>query len=154
MTPGGRPFGSDFMEVVVENHPASISALDQYEASFEWPQLAVGLCEVSRGPGVYFLRDGDGTILYIGKARCVAQRVLTHSRTRSFWDATFIPCSDEDAVILEAAWIQEVRPPENLMMLHADEQAIVDRWWWFHRHIPKTMRDRIVGLIPELAALE
>jgi excinuclease ABC subunit C len=81
-------------------------------------------------PGVYFMKDGRGRVLYVGKARSLRERVVTYfhasaraedpkvgrlmARTR---DLDFLECPTEvDALLSEARLIKDVKPPFNVQM--------------------------------------
>ncbi len=83
--------------------------------------------EIPTQPGVYRFRDGDGRVLYVGKAKSLRARLSNyfaplqtlHERTRRMvltaasveWT---VVASDVDALQLEYMWIQEYTPPFNV----------------------------------------
>jgi len=83
--------------------------------------------EIPTQPGVYRFRDGDGRVLYVGKAKNLRQRLANyfaplhtlHERTRRMvttaksveW--TVVP-TDVDSLQLEYQWIKEYDPPFNV----------------------------------------
>ena len=82
-------------------------------------------------PGVYFMRDGDGKIIYVGKAASLRSRVRSYFRSstlqsappklrgliNSIEDFDFIVVkSDADAVITEGRLIKEYRPHYNALL--------------------------------------
>jgi excinuclease ABC subunit C len=82
------------------------------------------------GPGLYFMKDSKGTVLYIGKAKNLRSRVTSYfqpsadivssrgpriaemlTKVRS---VDFLRAKDEvDAVLQEARLIKDIRPPYN-----------------------------------------
>ena len=87
------------------------------------------LAELPRRPGVYLLRDAEGALLYVGKAKSL------HSRVRSYFgrdaDAqpklrrlkseiadveTIITGSEGEALLLESTLIREHTPPYNIQL--------------------------------------
>ncbi|WP_119697748.1 excinuclease ABC subunit UvrC [Microbacterium halotolerans] len=83
--------------------------------------------EIPTQPGVYRFRDGEGRVLYVGKAKNLRQRLSNyfaplhtlHERTRRMvttatnveW--TVVP-TDVDSLQLEYQWIKEFDPPFNV----------------------------------------
>jgi excinuclease ABC subunit C len=80
-------------------------------------------------PGVYLWRDGDGTVLYVGKAKRLRSRVRSyvtgdHSesvKTRALMLQvgaleTIVVPSEEHALILEANLIKEYKPKYNIAL--------------------------------------
>ncbi len=91
--------------------------------------IAMKLPHLPDGPGVYLWKDGDGTVLYVGKAKRL------RSRVRSYWsqehDAspktrglmrkaqeleTIVVPSEAHALILEATLIKEHHPRFNIAL--------------------------------------
>lgn len=82
---------------------------------------------VPDGPGVYRFRDGDGRVIYVGKAKSLRSRVGSyfadarslHPRTRSLMEAAedvdwTVVGSEVEALQLEYAWIKEYDPRFNV----------------------------------------
>jgi excinuclease ABC subunit C len=81
--------------------------------------------EFPLGPGVYVMKDEDGTILYIGKARALKKRVLSYFVHRPEFpkitilmskvrDIDYLETSTEvDALLLEARLIRQYQPRYN-----------------------------------------
>lgn len=81
-------------------------------------------------PGVYFMKDARGRVLYIGKARSLRDRVSTYFSAaaqaedpkvgrlmRRARDVDFLECATEvDALLAEARLIKDVKPPFNVQM--------------------------------------
>lgn len=80
-------------------------------------------------PGVYIMYDGDGNILYIGKAKVLKNRVRQYFHmsgnktvklmimTSKIVDLSYIIASSEsDALALEATLIKQHRPPYNILL--------------------------------------
>ncbi|MGQ9629674.1 MAG: excinuclease ABC subunit UvrC [bacterium] len=80
------------------------------------------------GPGVYMMRDGEGRIIYIGKAASLAKRVRSYFRPNldspktealvsHLADVEYIATETEvDALILECNLIKEHRPEYNVRL--------------------------------------
>ncbi len=82
---------------------------------------------VSSKPGVYLLKDSNGRILYVGKAKVLRNRLRSHfkpgrgedrkhgllmSQVKDF--ETIVTDSEVEALILEANYIKEHRPKYNV----------------------------------------
>ncbi|MEO8909301.1 MAG: excinuclease ABC subunit UvrC [Gemmatimonadaceae bacterium] len=91
--------------------------------------VAVKLAHLPEGPGVYLWKSGDGTTLYVGKAKRLRSRVrsyfandqLDNLKTRHLvrliadLDTIVVP-SEAHALILEANLIKEYRPRFNIAL--------------------------------------
>ncbi len=96
----------------------------------EEPQaLASKMAAMPHLPGVYLFKDGDGAILYVGKANDLRKRIssyLRHSasgdvKTRVFLgkatDIEYLVTSGEkEALLLEASFIKKHRPRYNVIL--------------------------------------
>jgi excinuclease ABC subunit C len=93
------------------------------------PHLEDRLKALPRTPGVYLFRDGDGEVLYVGKARELRSRVRSYFRgdaghslktrelVRRVADLeTLVVGSEAEALILEANLIKEHQPRFNLQL--------------------------------------
>jgi excinuclease UvrABC nuclease subunit len=80
-----------------------------------------------KGPGVYLMRDAKGTVLYVGKARSLRQRLRSYFgkglffKERALQDTvdsieTFITPNEDRALILECDLIQHYRPRFNVVL--------------------------------------
>ncbi|HMP90439.1 MAG TPA: excinuclease ABC subunit UvrC [Kiritimatiellia bacterium] len=82
-------------------------------------------------PGVYFMRDKDGKIIYVGKAASLRSRVRSYFRSSSTRGASpklrslinsiddfdfIVVKSDADAVVTEGRLIKEYRPHYNALL--------------------------------------
>ena len=97
------------------------------------------------GPGVYRMLDGEGTVLYVGKAKNLKARVRSYARPtghnnrilrmiEATRDMEFIRTETEtDALLLEANLIKRLRPRYNILLrddksfpyiLLADDHAV------------------------------
>ena len=76
-------------------------------------------------PGAYLFRDGDGRVVYVGKARSLRKRLASywgkplHPRTRAMVDAAtavewIVASGEVDALMLEYNLIQRHRPRFNI----------------------------------------
>ncbi|MEE4275091.1 MAG: excinuclease ABC subunit UvrC, partial [Thermoleophilia bacterium] len=118
------------------------------------------LPRVPHEPGVYRFLDGEGTVLYVGKAKDLRKRVASyfkqggaaapHGRTAEMvarardleWVVT---ASETEALLLEDNFIKEHRPPFNLRLRDDKsypwiEITMVDEWprvrFFRGRHVP------------------
>ena len=75
-------------------------------------------------PGVYFFKDKEGKVIYIGKAKDLKKRVLSHFSKKSDWfldfsdkiyDLEVIETENEnEALILENEFIKRLQPRYNI----------------------------------------
>ncbi|NLP86020.1 excinuclease ABC subunit UvrC [Microbacterium sp. CFH 90308] len=83
--------------------------------------------EIPTNPGVYRFRDGDGRVLYVGKAKNLRARLSNyfaplhtlHERTRRMVTTAAsvewtVVATDVDSLQLEYQWIKEFDPPFNV----------------------------------------
>jgi len=93
------------------------------------PELRKRVADAPQEPGVYRWMDSEGTILYIGKAKNLRNRLKSYvqdakdlgpwkdSLVRHIADVdTTVTNSELEALILETNLIKEVRPKYNVMM--------------------------------------
>ena len=93
------------------------------------PGLAEKLASLPDQPGVYIFRDATGDVLYVGKAKRLAQRVRSHFQdpghvgpkqvalVRKVRDVEFVAVESEiDALILESTLVREQQPPYNIRL--------------------------------------
>ncbi|MHA2611610.1 MAG: excinuclease ABC subunit UvrC [bacterium JZ-2024 1] len=81
-------------------------------------------------PGIYLFKDKRGRVLYVGKSRCLRERVEAYFRDSppsdlpkisrmipQIADVEFIVCQSEfDALILENQWIKRFQPKYNTQL--------------------------------------
>jgi hypothetical protein len=85
----------------------------------EIPEVLSGvllLDEVSihtRGSGIYFLCEGF-QIVYVGQAKEVARRVVSHVGHKTFTHAFYYPCRPEELYAHERCWIEMLLPKCNM----------------------------------------
>jgi excinuclease ABC subunit C len=92
------------------------------------------LSQVPEVPGCYMIKDGQGEVLYVGKARSLRHRLRQHfseSRPISTWHQQMIrraadfeyivTTSEVEALILEATLIKKRRPRYNIRL--ADDKS-------------------------------
>ena len=84
-------------------------------------------------PGVYYFHDAKGTVIYVGKAKCVKKRVLSHftgmdtgkkrqAFLREIHNITYKDCPTElTAAILESVEIKRLWPAYNQSQKHAEQ---------------------------------
>jgi len=87
--------------------------------------------EFPTGPGLYFMKDADDVVLYIGKAKSLRSRAASYFQPSSNLEATrgphiaemvgrvhHVDCleteSEVDAMLKEARLIKDIRPPYNM----------------------------------------
>lgn len=91
------------------------------------PSLKENINSLPVGPGVYQYYDADGTLLYIGKAKNLRNRVRSYftgdqfGKTRvlvnKIADLKFIVVpTEQDALLLENNLIKEYKPPYNILL--------------------------------------
>ncbi len=84
-------------------------------------------------PGVYLMKDGEGRVLYVGKAKDLRSRVMSYFQpsadllntrgpdicrmVEKVVDIEFLECESEvDALLKEARLIKDIQPPHNAML--------------------------------------
>ncbi|MFN4183134.1 MAG: excinuclease ABC subunit UvrC, partial [bacterium] len=85
---------------------------------------------IPRKPGIYIFKNRRGRVLYVGKSRCLQERVEAYFRDSppsdlpkisrmvpQIADVEFIVCQSEfDALILENQWIKRFQPKYNTQL--------------------------------------
>ncbi len=87
------------------------------------------LARTSHDPGVYLMKDTDGKIIYIGKARNLKKRLASYFKNSGIHDAkvnilvhkiadfeTIITRTEKEALILESNLIKRHRPRYNVVL--------------------------------------
>ncbi|MFA5830097.1 MAG: excinuclease ABC subunit UvrC [Candidatus Gracilibacteria bacterium] len=87
------------------------------------------LKNIPHEPGVYKMKDKDGNIIYVGKAKNLKNRVSSYFQNRNdkamrtqkmvehIADIEYIVVKTElEALLLETNWIKEIRPKYNILM--------------------------------------
>ena len=86
------------------------------------------LANLTRRPGVYQMLDGDGEVLYVGKARNLKNRVSSYFRASGLAAKTLsmvariadvritITATETEALLLEQSLIKKERPPFNIVL--------------------------------------
>ncbi len=95
-------------------------------SSFDASQL---LAELNQQPGVYQLLDGDGVVLYVGKARSLKRRLASYFRAPGRLDnktralvsrvrdiRVTVTHSETEALLLEQNLIKQERPRYNILL--------------------------------------
>lgn len=95
--------------------------------------LRTKIASFPRTPGVYLMKDAEGRVLYVGKAKDLRSRVnsyfvpsadLLNTRgpdicrmVENVVDIDFLECDSEvDALLKEARLIKDIQPPHNVLM--------------------------------------
>ena len=154
MTSSSDPFGA-------KNRYTSIMAFDHQ--SF--------LKSLTQRPGIYQMLDGEGQVLYVGKAKNLKNRVTSYFRKTGLTAKTAalvkrivqidvtVTETETEALILEHNLIKQYRPPFNILM--RDDKSypyifISDRDQWprlsFHRG-PKKAKGTYFGPFPSVHAV-
>lgn len=91
------------------------------------------IAEFPRTPGVYLMKDADGRVLYIGKAKDLRSRVMSYFQPSAdllssrgpdicrmidrVVSIDYLDCDTEvDAILKEARLIKDIQPPHNAML--------------------------------------
>jgi hypothetical protein len=69
--------------------------------------------------GVYFLIAG-GVIRYVGQTRNLFKRIEEHRLKRVFDSYAVLPCAPEEAPVLEARYIDALKPEWNIALLGSE----------------------------------
>ncbi len=95
------------------------------EAGFDGKKFARRL---SSGPGVYLMRDADGTALYVGKAANLRKRVSSYFDARPKIERIMrmvariqsievsLTRTEAEALLLENEWIKSLKPRYNVLL--------------------------------------
>lgn len=91
--------------------------------------IARRLAEAPAEPGVYLMKDGDGRILYVGKARNLRKRLASYFKPSGHGDSrigalvgriaefeTVVTRTEKEALILESTLIKRHRPRYNVVL--------------------------------------
>jgi excinuclease ABC subunit C len=100
--------------------------------------LAQRLADLPNKPGIYLMKDGEGTIIYVGKAAVLRNRVRSYfqspdglaPRTRSLVshiaDLEYIVTKSElEALLLESNYIKQYRPRYNVRLRDDKQYAYI-----------------------------
>jgi excinuclease ABC subunit C len=87
------------------------------------------LMQVSKGPGIYLMKDAQGAVIYVGKARSLKSRLASYfvpqdkatiktavlvAKIASF--DTIVTATEQEALILESNLIKRYRPRYNVIL--------------------------------------
>jgi predicted GIY-YIG superfamily endonuclease len=118
-----------------------------------WRRAGERICrEAPATPGVYVLKDADGRALYVGKAVHLRRRLRAHFADRRWRalkpemsraaDAEWREVGSEiEALLREAALIDELRPPVNVQIAAPDLDA---------REVPNALRRDVLVVQPSV----
>jgi excinuclease ABC subunit C len=94
-----------------------------------FPQWSAKLSGVPTEPGVYLMRDADGTVIYVGKARNLQKRIASYLKSPARLDMktgvlvrriatveTILTATEKEALILESTLIKKHRPRYNVIL--------------------------------------
>jgi predicted GIY-YIG superfamily endonuclease len=120
-----------------------------------WRRAGDRICRVApASPGVYVLKDADGRALYVGKAVNLRRRLRAHFADRRWRalkpemsraaDAEWQEVGSEiEALLREAALIQELRPPVNVQTAAPDLST---------RQVPRALVRDVLVVAPSIEA--
>lgn len=117
-------------------------------------------------PGCYLMKDADGTVIYVGKAKHLRKRVSSYWRATDYKTATLvseiadietiITDTEEEALVLEAQLIQTYHPKYNIDLQSPGRYAFIKLT---HEEYPRfviarkvTKDGRFFGPYPSAAA--
>lgn len=102
---------------------------EQEASAGETPSLFSKMADMPHLPGVYLFLDGDGTVLYAGKAKDLRKRVGNYLRNSAAGDVKtrvflskavdiehFVTSGEKEALLLEASLIKKHRPRYNVIL--------------------------------------
>ena len=129
------------------------------------------LKSLTQRPGIYQMLDGDGEVLYVGKAKNLKNRVSSYFRSTGLTTKTAalvkriisidvtVTETETEALILEHNLIKQYRPPFNILMRDDKSYPYIflsdkDRWprLSFHRG-PKKAKGNYFGPFPSVHAV-
>ena len=129
------------------------------------------LKSLTQRPGIYQMLDGDGEVLYVGKAKNLKNRVSSYFRSSGLTIKTAalvkriisidvtVTETETEALILEHNLIKQYRPPFNILMRDDKSYPYIflsdkDRWprLSFHRG-PKKAKGTYFGPFPSVHAV-
>lgn len=129
------------------------------------------LKSLTQRPGIYQMLDGDGQVLYVGKAKNLKNRVTSYFRSTGLTVKTAalvkriisidvtVTETETEALILEHNLIKQYRPPFNILMRDDKSYPYIflsdkDRWprLSFHRG-PKKAKGTYFGPFPSVHAV-
>ena len=100
-----------------------------YDSDGQTPWIAEKLSRTTHEPGVYLLKDAEGRIIYIGKARDLRKRLAAYFKNSVYTDMktgvlinkindfdTIITGTEKEALILESNLIKRHRPRYNVVL--------------------------------------
>ena len=120
-----------------------------------WRRAGERICrDAPPTPGVYVLKDADGRALYVGKAVHLRRRLRAHFADRRWRalkpemsraaDAEWQEVGSEiEALLREAALIQELQPPVNVQTAAPDLNT---------RDVPRALRRDVLVVQPSIEA--
>ncbi len=97
--------------------------------------------ELSEGPGIYIMRDKNGTEIYVGKAKNLRRRVSSYFQKRdrqykdlalaeNIADFEYVETDSElEAFLLESRLIKDFQPRYNIMLKNNDAYPMIEVTW-------------------------
>lgn len=97
--------------------------------------------ELSEGPGVYIMHDGEGKEIYVGKAKNLRRRVSSYFQKRdrqskdlalvaNIADFEFAETDSElEAFLLESRLIKDLQPRYNVLLKNTDKYPFIEVTW-------------------------
>ena len=129
------------------------------------------LATLSQRPGVYRMLDGDGTVIYVGKARNLKKRVASylgskahHPKTQALMNRTrdikvMVTATEPEALLLEYNLIKEHQPRFNVLLRDGKSYPFIrltksQKFPRFELHRGKqSSKDRYFGPFPSPGAV-
>ncbi len=110
---------------------------DGLDTAYRLPFEKESLGKLPAAPGVYVIRDADGRIIYVGKAKNLHKRVESYFRndltpkTRAMVQAarffSFITAGHEDqALVLESNLIKAYKPHYNIQLIDGKSYPLIE----------------------------
>ena len=99
-------------------------------------ELKTVVAEYPTGPGVYVMKDGEGTVLYIGKAKNIRARLRSyfahdmpiktrHLMGRVAWIEYLLTGNEYEALLLENNLIKEHKPRYNINLKDGKSYPVI-----------------------------
>ena len=125
MSDNKQPSQSSVNPKDADKHDSKVNAAESIAEPFDVKSF---LQNLTTSPGVYQMLDVSGSILYIGKAKHLKNRVSSYFRARGLTNKTValvsrihniqitVTNSETEALILEQSLIKQNQPPYNILL--------------------------------------